>query len=142
VALAAPPPLPPPPSQPVALVRIAELRQARRHRREVDVLRLNGGELVPRHRSRHGCVGPTAHRIRREDRAVARILVVVDEHALAALLLPPGGRDEPRRAALDLSRKGERASAHDAELPVRLDPAVDVYAAVAARLRPPDVPHP
>src|SRR5439155_383010 len=92
-----------------ALVQIAELRKARRHRREVEVLRLDGGELVPRHRRRHGCVGPTAHRIRREDRAVARILVVVDEHALAALLLPPGGRDEPLRAALDLSRTGERA---------------------------------
>src|SRR5581483_3565145 len=59
-----------------------------------------------------------------------------DEDLLAALLLPPRGRDEIGRAPLDLARERERAAAHDAELPVGLDAAVDVDAAVAARLRP------
>ena len=44
-----------------------------------------------------------------------------------------------RRAPLDLARERERAAADDRELPVRLDAAVDVDAAVAARLRPADV---
>src|SRR5262249_36185151 len=76
---------------------------------------------------------------RRQDRPIARVLVVVDEDALASLLLPPCRRDELGRAPLDLARECERAAPHDAELPVRLDPAVDVNAAVAARLRPADV---
>src|SRR5206468_538260 len=67
------------------------------------------------------------------------VLVVVDEDALAPLLLPPGRRDERRVAALDLAGERERGAADDAELPVRLDAAVDVDAAVAARLRPADV---
>ncbi len=97
------------------------------------------GSSSHRDRSRHGCVRTAAHGVRREDRPVARVLVVVDEHLLAALLLPPRGRNEVRRAPLDLARERERAPAHDAELPVRLDAAVDVHAAVAARLRPADV---
>ncbi len=107
-----------------------------RHRRDREVLHLDVGQLVPRDGRRHGRVGAAAHRVRGEDRAVARVLVVVDEDALAALLLPPRGRDELGRAPLDLARERERAAAHDGELPVRLDPAVDVDAAVAARLRP------
>ena len=123
----------------IPVVQIAELREARRHRRDREVLHLDVGQLVPAHRRRHRCIRPSAHRVRGEDRAVARVLVVVDEHALAALLLPPRGRDELRRAPLDLARERERAAAHDGELPVRLDAAVDVHAAVAARLRPADV---
>src|SRR5262249_12202932 len=61
------------------------------------------------------------------------------EDALAALLLPPRGRDELRCATLDLASERQRAPAHDRKLPVRLDAAVDVHAAVAARLRPADV---
>ena len=61
--------------------------------------------------------GPRAHRVRRGDRPVARVLVVVDEDLLAALLLPPRGRHELGRAPLDLAREGERAAAHVGELP-------------------------
>src|SRR5207248_3212695 len=80
-----------------------------------------------------------AHRVGGEDRTVAGVLVVVDEHALPALLLPPCSRHELGRTALDLARERERAAAYDRELPVRLDPAVHVHAAVPARLRPADV---
>src|SRR5262249_26838745 len=58
--------------------------------------------------------------------------------ALAALLLPPRGRDELRRTSLDLAREREGAATHLAEAPVRLDAARDVDAAVARGLRPPD----
>ena len=43
--------------------------------------------------------------------------------------------------ALDLARERERAAADDRELPLRLDPAGDVDAAVAGRLRPAGPPH-
>ena len=120
-------------------VQVAELGEARRHRRDREVLHRDVGQLVPANRRRHGRVGASAHRVRGQDRAVARVLVVVDEHLLAALLLPPRRRHEVGRAPLDLARERERTAAHDAELPVRLDAAVDVDAAVAARLRPADV---
>ena len=80
--------------------------------------------------------GRGAHGVGRGDRAVAGVLVVVDEHLLAPLLLPPGGRDELGCAPLDLARERERGAADDRELPLRLDPAGDVDAAVARRLRP------
>ena len=46
--------------------------------------------------------------------------------------------DELRRAALDLAREREGAAPYLAEAPLRLDPAGDVDAAVARRLRPAD----
>ena len=107
-----------------------------RHRDEREVLGLDVGQLVPGDGRRDRRVGPRPHRVRRGDRAVAGVLVVVDEHLLAPLLLPPRGRDELGRAPLDLARERERAAAHDRELPLRLDPAGDVDAAVARRLRP------
>jgi hypothetical protein len=58
----------------------------------------------------------------------------------APLLLPPGGRHEVG-APFDLPREREGAPAHDGEVPVRLDPAGDVDAAVARRLRPTRPPH-
>ena len=80
--------------------------------------------------------GRPAHRVRRRDRAIARVLVVVDEDALAALLLPPRGRHLLRQPPLDLACERERRAADDRELPVRLDPAEDVDAAVPRRLGP------
>src|SRR5438270_351944 len=122
-----------------SLVQVAELREARRHRRNREVLSLDVRQLVPGDGRRHSRVGPAAHRVGGENRAVARVLVVVDEHALAALLLPPGRGHELRGTPLDLARECECAAPHDPKLPVRLDPAVHVHAAVAARLRPADV---
>src|SRR5262249_56677799 len=87
------------------------------------------GRVGPRPEGVGGCDGP-----------VACVLVVVDEDALAALLLPPRRRDELRCAALDLAREREGAATYLAEAPLRLDAARDVDAAVARRLRPSDVP--
>ena len=119
---------------------VAKAGEALLHRDEREVLGLDVGELVPGHRRRDRRVRARAHRVRRGDRAVARVLVVVDEDLLAALLLPPGSRHELGSTPLDLPCEGERAAAHDRELPVRLDPHRDVDPAVARGLRPADVP--
>jgi ribosome-associated protein len=63
------------------------------------------------------------------------ILVVVDEDALAALLLPPLRRHAARHAPLQLAPERDRGVAHVGERPARLDPHVDVDAAAAGRLR-------
>ena len=91
--------------------------------------------LVPGERRRHARVGQRAHRVRRAGGAVLRVLVVVEEHAVA-LLLPPLRGGERRRAPLDLARERQRRAAHLGEGPARLDAHVDVHAARAARLRP------
>ena len=75
----------------------------------------------------------------RGDRAVLRVLVVVEEHAVA-LFLPPLARRERRRAPLDLARQRQRGAAHLVERPAPLDAHVDVHAARARRLRPADEP--
>src|SRR5438105_3506342 len=118
------------------LVQVGELCEACLHGRDGEVLHLDVRELVPPHGRRHGRVRPPANGVRRQDRAVARVLVVVDEHLLAALLLPPRGRHQAGGTPLDLTGEGAGAAADDTELPVRLDAAVHVHAAVAARLRP------
>ena len=81
--------------------------------------------------------GGGAHRIGARDRAVLRVLVVVEEHAVALFLPPLAGR-QAGRAPLDLAREGERGAAHLVEAPAALDPHVDVDAARAGRLRPAD----
>src|SRR3954471_11103762 len=117
-------------------LHVAELGEAARHRHQREVLGLERVELLPAERRRDGRVGTGADGVGRGDRPVAGVLVVVDEHALAALLLPPRGRDELRRTPLDLSCERERATAHLAEAPFRLDAAGDVDPAVPRRLRP------
>ena len=117
-------------------MHVSDRREARRHRRHREVLGLDLGQLVPGDRRRDGRVGSPAHRVRGRDRSVARVLVVVDEDALAALLLPPRGRHLLRQPPLDLACERERRAAHDRELPVRLDPAEDVDAAVPRGLGP------
>ena len=62
---------------------------ARGHGGEAEVRELDVGHLVPRDWARHEGVPIRAHRVRRRDGAVTRVLVVVEEDALAALLLPP-----------------------------------------------------
>ena len=82
-------------------------------------------------RARHARVGRRAHRVAGRDGAVARVLVVVDEHAVA-LLLPPLARRQVGRAPLDLARQRERGAPHLEVAPTRLDPHVDVDALRAA----------
>src|SRR6185295_9391536 len=105
---------------------VAEPRETLLHRDEREVLGLDVGELVPRDRRGDGRVGARPNRVRGRNRAVARVLVVVDEDLLAPLLLPPGRRHEVRCPLLDLPRECEGATAHDRELPARLDPHRDV----------------
>src|SRR5579883_550950 len=69
-------------------------------------------------------VGP--HGIGRCDGAVTGVLVVVDEHPLAALLLPPPGGGHVGHAAFDLAGERQCGAAHTEEVPLRLDADVDV----------------
>src|SRR5439155_18124648 len=75
------------------------------------------------------------HAVGRGDRAIAGVLVVVDEDALAALLLPPLGRYLARHPALELAAERDRRVPHVGEGPTRLQPHVDVDAAAPGRLR-------
>src|SRR5438876_1023845 len=90
---------------------VAEAREALTHRRDREILGLDVRELVPGNRRGHSGVGPRPHRVRRRDRPVARVLVVVDEDPLAALLLPPRGGDE-WGTTLDLARESKRAPSY------------------------------
>jgi hypothetical protein len=65
---------------------------------------------------------------------VRRVLVVVDEDPLPALLLPPRGRDDVGAAALELARSGHGGEANGVGVPARGQPDVDVQPAVARRL--------
>src|SRR5919108_276702 len=86
---------------------IADCAQAVGHGVEPQVARLHVGHLVPAHGARHARVRRGAHGVAGGDRAVAGVLVVVDEHAVA-LLLPPLARGEGGRPALDLPRERQR----------------------------------
>src|SRR3954453_62163 len=88
--------------------QIADLGEALWNRDHVEVLRLYIRKLVPLDRRRHGRAGPRTDAVRRRDRAVAGVLVVVDEDALAALFLPPVGRDLAGKTALELAAERDR----------------------------------
>ena len=93
------------------------------------------GELVPGHRRRHRRPRLRPDAVGRGDRAVAGVLVVVDEHVRAALLLPPLRRHLPGPPAFELASKRDRRVADVGERPARLDPHVDVDAAPTRGLR-------
>src|SRR5918994_5301670 len=120
-------------------VRVAAFPVAGGHGSHREVVGRDVRQLVPRQRRRDGCDRRPPDRPGRRDRAVARVLVVVDEHCFASLLLPPGRRDQAGRTALDLAGKGDRGSPHLDEGPARLDSYTAVDAATAARLREADV---
>ena len=119
----------------IAGVEVAALGEARGHRRHGEVLGRDLGQLVPgdRRGDRRARLGPDA--VGRGDRAVAGVLVVVDEDALAALLLPPLRRHLPGQPPLQLAPEGDRGVTDVGERPARLDADVDVHAAAARRLR-------
>ena len=95
-------------------------------------------DLVPGARRGHAGVAPGPYRVGGGDGAVAGVLVEVEEHLLAALLLPPLRRDEVGHPPLELAAERQRRPAHLGERPSRLDADVDVDAAVAGRLGPAD----
>ncbi len=82
-----------------------------------------------------GAPGLRPDAVGRGDRAIARVLVVVDEDPLAALLLPPLGRHLVGEAPLELTPERDRRVADVGERPARLDPDVDVDASAARGLR-------
>src|SRR5215207_5764884 len=114
--------------------RIAERTDATGHGVEAQVARLGLGHLVPAQGARHASVRRRAHGVAGRDSAVAGVLVVIHEHAMA-LLLPPLARGEVGRAALDLARQRERGATHPEEVPVRLDAHVHVDALGPGGLR-------
>ena len=76
-----------------------------------EVARVAVVDLVPGQRRRHARVGRRPHRVGAGDGAVLRVLVVVEEDAVALFLPPLAGR-ERRRAPLDLARERQRGAAH------------------------------
>ena len=74
----------------------------------------------------------------RRDRAVLRVLVVVEEDAVALLLPPLARRERRARAARPRARARARRAAPRSKLQRALDAHVDVHAARAGGLRPAD----
>jgi hypothetical protein len=116
-------------------VRIADLREPRRDRGNGEVLRRHRGQFLPGERGRDRRPRLRPHAVGGGDRAVAGVLVVVDEDPLAALLLPPFGGHLAGEAALQRAAEGDRRVAHLGEGPAWFDPHVDVDAAAARGLR-------
>ena len=73
--------------------------------------------------------------------AVLRKLQLSSRHELTRWAAERRLRDCLRQPPLDLARERECAAAHDRKLPLGLDPAGDVNAAVAGGLRPARPPH-
>ena len=90
---------------------------------DVEVVGVDVGEVVPAQRHRHRRPGRAAHRPGRGDRAVAGGLVVVEEHALAALLLPPVHGGLGGDAPAHLAGQGDRPRAGRRRSPTRGAPA-------------------
>ena len=105
--------------------------EARRHGRDVEVLRLGGRELVPGHRRRH-------RRARRRADGVGggdEELPVVDVHARAAVALEPRRRGRGRHPPDELAGQRRLRAGHFVPAPARLDRHRHVHAAAARRLR-------
>src|SRR5438552_1882105 len=114
--------------------RVAAFGDACRDARDREPVGLDRVELVPLERRRHLGAGSRPDGPRPEDRLVGRVLVEVDEHAAAALLLPPRGGDEVGPSTLQLARGGDRGGPHLDRGPSWLEPHVDVNAPVAGGL--------
>src|SRR3954468_5994614 len=104
---------------------IADRREPLWHRGHRERGRIAPRDLVPGDRRRDTRVGRRADGIRRRDRPVLRVLVVVEEDAVALLLPPLAGRDGGL-ATLDLARNGDRRAPHLTERPPGLEARVDV----------------
>ena len=115
--------------------RIAVALQPARNARERELVGMDVVELLPGDRRRHLRARSGAHRPRAEDRLVRRVLVVVDEDAAAAFLLPPRGGDQLGAAAFQLARERDRRGPHLVRVPARLEPDVDMKATVPSGLR-------
>ena len=114
---------------------IAHLSEARSRRTHGEVERSHVVELGPQQRHRDRCVRARSDGVRRCDRTVARVLVVVEEdRAVRALFLPPLRGHAPRHPALELAPDRDGRVADVDESPARCDAYVDVDSATARRL--------
>jgi hypothetical protein len=94
-----------------ARVPVADVGEARRHRREGEVPRIAALDLLPRERGGNARVGLRTHRVGGGDGPVLRVLVVVEEDAVP-LFLPPlaggerfGARRSTSRASASAARR-------------------------------------
>src|SRR5262245_29504661 len=101
---------------------------------------MNGVDLVPRQGRRYLGAGTGSRRPRAEHRLVWCVLVVVDEDAAAALLLPPRSGDQVGTAPLELAGGGDCRGTNLVGVPPRLEADVDVEAPVPRGLRVTDDP--
>ncbi len=115
-------------------VHVAEFGEARGHGRDVEVLRVRDADLLPAQRRGDGGVGTRPHRVGGGDGAVPGGLVVVDEDALAAFLLPPLDGHPVRHPPLHLPADGDGRAPHLGEGPARFDRHEDVQAPAAGGL--------
>src|SRR5207244_3159626 len=106
---------------------VSDLRHAVSHRLDREDGGIDRRDLVPAKRCRDPGIGSRAHRVRRRDRAVARVLAEVDEDAPAIGHAPRGRRDLlVADAALDLLRQRLREAADLREEQLRFDRRQDV----------------
>ncbi len=118
---------------------VANLGEPLRQRRQGEVRRIAGVDLVPAKGCRYASIGLRPYGVRASDGAVFRVLVVVEEDAVA-LLLPPLARRQRRRATLDLSSEGQCRATYLIERPRAHDAYRNVHPTRARRLRPADQP--
>ena len=91
-------------------------------------------QLVPGHRRRHRRRRGAPRRISGGHRAVAGVLIEVDEEPLSALFFPPRGGDRRTVAAFELTRQGDHRTPGLDEIPARLDGHEHVQTASARGL--------
>src|SRR6059058_5635008 len=109
-------------------VRIADFRETLRNRKYRELRRVAVRDLVPVKRCRNTGVRKWAYRICGACGPVLRVLVVVEEHAMA-LFFPPFRTGQCRRAAFYGARQGNRRAAYFSESPAWLDAHIYVHAA-------------
>src|SRR5437764_5304757 len=107
--------------------RIADLPHAGGNGVQPELRGLDVRNLVPLEWAGDAGIGGRADGVGGRHRAVARVLVVVDEDPVS-LLLPPLARRELRDPSLDLAGEGERRAPDLGDSVFGLDPDVVVYA--------------
>lgn len=113
----------------------APLREQRGDGSHRVTLRVRVGQLLPGERCGDRGAGQRARRVGRGDGAITIGLVEVDEHPLAAFLLPPRRGDQLGEPALEFPCDADHGVAHVLELVGGMDAGVDVHPAVAGCLR-------